>query len=144
MRGYKKLEEELVELTEQRPGVLKRMVEAREQGDLSENAGYHAAKEQLGFIDSRTKRLKLMLRLSEVVDSGGGGAVSFGNTVVADVDGRKMEFKIVSDLEADPAEQKMSDKSPIGSALLGKNVGDIAVVDIPDGKMKLKVLEIKN
>ncbi len=141
--GFDNLKDELANLITRRPDVLKRMVEAREQGDLSENAGYHAAREELGYIDSRTRQVKAMLRLADVVDGDGGGTVSFGDTVVADVDGSKMEFKIVSDLEADPAERKMSDKSPIGSALLGKAVGETAVVEIPDGRMKLKVLEIK-
>lgn len=141
--GFENLKDELTTLVARRPDVLKRMVEAREQGDLSENAGYHAAREELGYIDSRTRQVKAMLRLADVVDGDGGETVSFGDTVVADVDGSKMEFKIVSDLEADPAERKMSDKSPIGSALLGKLVGQTVVVEIPDGQMKLRVLEIK-
>ena len=142
--GYKNLEIELNELTGDRPGVLKRMVEAREQGDLSENAGYHAARERLGYIDSRIKQIKAMLRLAEVVDEARSSSVSFGHVVVVDLDGKRMEFKIVSDLEADPSQGKMSDKSPIGSALLGKNIGEVAAVDTPDGEMKLTVLEVKN
>ena len=142
--GYKNLEIELNELTGDRQGVLKRMVEAREQGDLSENAGYHAARERLGYIDSRIKQIKAMLRLAEVVDEARSSSVSFGHVVVVDLDGKRMEFKIVSDLEADPSQGKMSDKSPIGSALLGKNIGEVAAVDTPDGEMKLTVLEVKN
>ncbi len=141
--GHKQLVDELADLVEQRPGVLKRMVDAREQGDLSENAGYHAAKERLGYIDSRVRRLKIMIRLADVVSGEGGSAVSFGKTVTVEGENGKLEFTVVSDLEADPAKGKMSDKSPIGSAVLGKNVGDSAEISTPDGKSIFKIVEIK-
>src|SRR3989344_5845071 len=138
--GFEDLKNEYEELTKQRPGVLKRMVEAREQGDLSENAGYHAAKERLGYIDSRLRHLKLMIRFAEVVNSSDNGIVSFGNTVVVENDGQKLTYTVVSAQEADPLSGKVSDVSPVGSALLGKRVGDSATVEIPDGKMVLKIL----
>lgn len=141
--GYQKLLDEERELKDQRPGVLKRMVEAREQGDLSENAGYHAAKERLGYIDSRLRHLKIMIRFAEVVESTGKEVVSFGNTVVVDNSGSKMTYTIVSAQEADPSQGKVSDVSPFGKALLGKNVGDTATVETPDNKIPLKILEIK-
>lgn len=141
--GYQKLLEEERDLREQRPGVLKRMVEAREQGDLSENAGYHAAKERLGYIDSRLRQLKLMIRFADVVESASGSVVSFGNTVVVEDAGQKYTYIVVSAQEADPIEGKVSDVSPFGKALLGKRVGDIAAIETPDGSLSLKVLEIK-
>lgn len=141
--GHQQLKDELADLLAQRPGVLKRMVEAREQGDLSENAGYHAAKERLGYIDSRTKSLKIMIRLADVVAAGGSSTVAFGNTVVVVGDMGQMEFTIVSAMEADPAQGKMSDKSPIGAALLGKSVGDVLTIETPDGKTTFKVVAIK-
>lgn len=141
--GYQKLLDEELELKEKRPGVLKRMVDAREQGDLSENAGYHAAKEQLGYIDSRLRHLKLMIRFAEVVESANGSAVSFGNTVIVENAGQKYTYIVVSAQEADPIKGKVSDVSPFGKALLGKRVGDTATVVTPDNKMSLKIVEIK-
>ena len=140
--GFQKLVDEQKTLTERRPGVLKRMVDAREQGDLSENAGYHAAKEELGKIDSRLKVLKIMLRFADVVKAEGKSVVSFGNTVTVEVEGNQKDFTIVSALEADPLAGKMSDISPIGSALIGKKNGDVVNVDTPGGKVTYKILNI--
>lgn len=141
--GFQNLLEEQKTLTESRPGVLKAMVEAREQGDLSENAGYHAAKEKLGYIDSRLRSLKLMIRFADVVKGEDSKNVTFGNTVVIEgADGQKT-FTIVSAMEADPKEGKMSDKSPIGMALLNKKVGDTIEIDIPDGKVFFKIVDVK-
>lgn len=141
--GYQDLLDEQKQLTSDRPGVLKRMVEAREQGDLSENAGYHAAKERLGYIDSRLRHLKLMIRFAEVVSADGSDKISFGHTVVVENEGKTRQFTIVSDLEADPMNGKMSDKSPIGRALLGKKAGDLVEIDVPNGKSIFRVVELK-
>lgn len=129
---------------EARPGVLTRMVAAREMGDLSENAGYHAAKERLGYIDRRTRHLKLMLRFAEVVGAKGTDEVTFGSVVKVKNGETEIEFAIVSAMEADPMKLKVSDVSPIGKALLGKKPGEEAVIETPDGKMIYKVLEIKS
>lgn len=141
--GFDNLKKELDFLLERRPGVLTRMVAAREQGDLSENAGYHAAKEELGRIDRRTRELKIMIRFADVVDSHRAAIVDFGSVVTVEQDGQKSVFTIVSKLEADPVHGKVSDVSPIGSALLGAKVGDIVNVDIPDGKIAFKIIETK-
>lgn len=140
--GFEKLQEEQRQLVEKRPGVVKRLTAAREQGDLSENAGYHAAKEELGYIDSRLRMLKLLIRSADVVESSGSEEVSFGCTVkVSDGDSVR-NFTIVSGLEADPMNGKMSDISPIGSALIGKRVGDVVDILVPDGKVTYKIIEI--
>lgn len=141
--GFEKLKKELSELTDRRPGVLTRLVTAREQGDLSENAGYHAAKEELGKIDSRVRELKLMMRLAEVVQAKEANIVGFGNTVVINDGGNNLEFTIVSAQEADPMMGKISDSSPIGSALLGKKTGDTVCVYSPSGKTDYRIVEIK-
>lgn len=141
--GFDKLVAEERELKERRPGVLKRMVEAREQGDLSENAGYHAAKEQLNYIDNRTKHLKIMIRFAEVIESVGSSVISFGNTVEVENDGAKQTFVVVSAQEADPMQGKVSDVSPIGRALIGKSVGDEVTVETPDGHIVFKVVGIR-
>lgn len=141
--GYEKLGEEFRQLTEKRPQVLTRMVAAREQGDLSENAGYHASKEELGKIDSRLRELKLLMRFGRVVNSQGSDAVGVGSAVKVSRDQDTYEFDIVGQLEADPVHGKLSEVSPIGSALLGKNVGDEVEVQTPDGKIVYKILSIK-
>lgn len=141
--GFDNLKKELEELNAKRPGVLTRLVAAREQGDLSENAGYHAAREELGKIDSRVRELKLMMRLSQVVEAKGAEIVGFGNMVLINDGENDLQFTIVSAQEADPINGKVSDSSPIGSALLGKKMGDTARVYSPSGKADYKILKIK-
>ncbi len=141
--GYQKLGEEYRELTEKRPQVLSRMVAAREQGDLSENAGYHASKEELGKIDSRLRELKLLMRFGEIVDSKGADSVGIGSAVKVSKGNDTFEFNIVGRLEADPVHGKLSEVSPIGSALMGKTVDDEIEVETPDGIISFKILEIK-
>jgi len=141
--GFEKLKKELAELSERRPGVLTRLVAAREQGDLSENAGYHAAREELGKIDSRVRELKLMIRLAEVVQAKEADIVGFGNKVMINDGENNLEFTIVSAQEADPISGKISDSSPIGSALLGKKTGDTVSVYSPSGKADYRIVEIK-
>lgn len=141
--GFEKLKVEFQGLLDRRPGVLARLVAAREQGDLSENAGYHASKEELGRIDRRIRELKLLIRLGDVVDSTSGEIVSIGNLVKVQTGEDVAEFTIVGRLEADPARNRLSEVSPIGSALIGKKVGDDVEITIPQGKIVYKILSIK-
>lgn len=140
--GYEKLGLEYKQLTEKRPAVLARMVAAREQGDLSENAGYHASKEELGKIDSRLRELKILMRFGEIVDSKGSGTVGVGSSVKVSTGQDTYEFNIVGQLEADPVRGKLSEVSPIGSALLGKKAGDRVEVESPNGKTVYTVIAI--
>lgn len=142
-QGYADLKEEFTKLTERRPGVLTRMVQAREQGDLSENAGYHAGKEELGKIDSRLRQLKLILRFADVVKSNQQKFVQLGNTVTIKNQNVEATYTIVGALEADPAKNRMSDASPIGKALIGKVKGELVNIEIPDGTITYEVVEIK-
>ncbi len=141
-QGIDDLQNELLKLKSERPGVLTRMVEAREQGDLSENAGYHAAKDRLGFIDGRTRQLKELIRQAEVVRSSGNETVDFGSTVKISNETGELNFTIVSNLEADPSKGRLSDQSPIGSALIGKKVGETVQIQTPDGSTAYKVISI--
>lgn len=141
--GFEKLQRELEALKEKRPGVVTRLTAAREQGDLSENAGYHAAKEELGYVDSRINEIKFLLRFGEVVQSQGAETIQIGNSIVVESNGQKNEFSMVGNLEADPAQGKLSEVSPIGAALIGKKVGDSVQINIPDGTVTFKILEIK-
>ena len=141
--GFEKIKDEYQKLLEKRPQVLTRLVAAREQGDLSENAGYHASKEELGKIDRRLRELKLLIRYGQVVEPQTSDQVAVGNIVKVSSGADISEFKIVGRLEADPKSGKLSEVSPIGSALLGKKAGDEVKITIPDGKITFRILEIK-
>lgn len=146
--GLKKLEEELEYLkTVKRQEVAERIKQARAFGDLSENSEYDEAKNEQAFVEGRIATLEAMLRNAKVIDEEDitVDRVSIGCTVkVYDEDLKEeMEYTIVGSAEADPANMKISDESPVGKALLGHHVGDIVDVEVPDGIVKMKVLEIK-
>lgn len=140
--GYENLKKELEKLISRRPQVVINLTNAREQGDLSENAGYHAAKEELGQIDSRVKELKYLLRMGKVVADTKGASITFGSKVTVEVNGEKMQFQIVEELEADPAHGKISTSSPIGSALVNKKTGDQVSINTPAGKTLYRIKEV--
>ena len=140
--GFENLKKELENLLARRPQVVINLTNAREQGDLSENAGYHAAKEELGQIDSRTKELKYLLRVAKVVEDTNAQIVSFGSKVVLEANGKSQQFQIVEELEADPANGKISTSSAVGSAVIGKKVWDKVEVKTPSGKTIYKIVEI--
>lgn len=140
--GLEKLKAEQDKLTNKRPQVLERMTQAREQGDLSENAGYHAAKEELAFIDHRLRELKLLIRSANVIKTSQNSTVDLGSVVTLLTNGRKVVYTIVGNLEADPANGKLSQASPIGSALIGKKNGQKVEVEIPDGKIIYTITQI--
>lgn len=145
--GEKALRRELKQLKEgRRPALARKLKEAAAQGDLKENADYHDAKEQLGFIEGRVLQIEAILRNAIVVESGGGGdAVRIGSTVVIQEDGldEDEEYRIVGSAEANPRERKISEKSPIGSALLGQKLGEKVRVKTPDGVIQLKIVDIR-
>lgn len=141
--GFENLRQELQNLTAKRPQVLTRMVAAREQGDLSENAGYHAAKEELARLDYRIRELKMFIKHSEIIKWSQSKTVKPGATVAVETEGQIRQFTIVGNLEADPLKNKISLISPLGAALLGKKVGQMAAVKIPDGQINYKIKTIK-
>lgn len=141
--GIENLKKELDILIKRRPQVVINLSNAREQGDLSENAGYHAAKEELSQIDSRMRELKFLIRLAITPEKTISETVTFGTTVTVDDGTTKRKFTIVNALEADPKIGKMSDISPIGSALLNKKLGDIVTVESPNGKMTYKIISLE-
>ncbi|HHV73806.1 MULTISPECIES: transcription elongation factor GreA [Thermoanaerobacterium] len=145
--GLKKLEEELDYLKSvKRPEVAEKIKQARAFGDLSENSEYDEAKNEQAFIEGRIATIEAMLRNAQVIDEEDIAIdkVSVGCTVkVYDEDFKEeAEYTIVGSTEADPMNNKISDESPIGKALLGKKVGDTVSVEVPAGIIKLKVLEI--
>ena len=143
--GHEKLLGEYHELKEiKRKEAVERLAKARAMGDLSENSEYTAAREDLNFIDGRVAEIEEIIRNVELVgEKKVTDKVQLGTLVTVDSQGKKEEFKIVGELEADIAVGKISDSSPIGKALLGSKVGDMVSVIIPAGTVQYKVLKIK-
>ncbi len=146
--GLKKLEKELNDLkTVKRKEVAGKIKEARGQGDLSENAEYDSAKEEQAEIEARIIVLENMLRNAEVIDEDkiDKDSINVGNAVkILDLEfNEEFRYAIVGSAEADPVNGKISNESPLGSALLSHVVGDIVNVDAPDGVNKYKILEIE-
>jgi transcription elongation factor GreA len=146
--GYQKLQEELERLLKvDRPKNIKDIAEARAHGDLSENAEYHAAKERQSFIVGKIQELKTKLALAEVIDPSriNQSKVAFGAKVkVLDIEAdEEYVFTLVGADEADVRNGKISINSPVGRSLLGKEVGDTAIIKAPARTMEYEILEIK-
>jgi len=145
--GHRALDAELKRLkSEERPAVIQAISEAREHGDLSENAEYHAAKERQGWIEGRVAELEDKLARAQVIDVArlSGDTVKFGATVTLvdeDTDEESV-YKIVGEDEADVRERKISITSPIARALIGKSVGDSVEVAAPGGARAYEILEV--
>ncbi|MDR1776602.1 MAG: transcription elongation factor GreA [Desulfovibrio sp.] len=146
VRGYKKLEEELARLKEERPAIIQAIKEAREEGDLRENAGYDAAKERQGMAEARIKYIESRLALYQVIDLDklGGDKAGFGATVeVEDADsGAVKRFTILGPDEAEPSLGSISFLSPVGQALLGREAGDEVTVNIPRGSVTYEIISV--
>ena len=145
--GYLKLQEELDRLLKvERPKNIKNISEARAHGDLSENAEYHAAKEQQSFLEGRIQDLKTKLALADVIDPAkiSQNKIAFGAKVkVMDLDtDEKKTFRLVGPDEADVKSGRISISSPVGRALLNKEIGDIVNVKAPAKTMEYEILEI--
>ncbi len=146
--GLKKLEDELEELkTVKRKEVAKKIAEAREQGDLSENAEYDAAKAEQLEYENRIEEIEQILKYAEVVveDEVDLGKVSIGCKVkIMDLEyNDEMDFKIVGSTEADSLKGKISNESPVGKALIGKKTGDTVKVQTQSGTIKYRILNIE-
>lgn len=148
LRGAELLRQELKRLkSEDRPRVIKAIAEARSHGDLSENAEYHAAREQQGFIEGRIKQLEAELSHAQVIDVStlnAGSRVVFGaNVTLADVEsGEEKRYQIVGDLEADIKLGLIAISSPLARALIGKHEGDLVEIDAPAGKREYELVEV--
>lgn len=127
-----------------RPKLVERLAYARSQGDLSENADYQSAKEELEFLDGRIDELTEVTKTaSVVVNNGKAGGIDVGAKVTVKVDDTKIAFDIVGEWEADPVNKKISHKSPLGLALNGKKVGDKVEVEAPAGTIHYEILAIE-
>lgn len=145
--GHTKLREELTRLrTTERPAIVQAIAEAREHGDISENAEFHAAKERQGFIEGRIKDLEAKLALAEVIDPAklSGTRVSFGATVKLSntVTEEEVVYRLVGQDEANLAQGSISITSPLARSLLGKEVGDEVKVRSPGGERTYEVLDV--
>lgn len=142
--GYDELAAELTQLRDQkRPAGVARVQRAREFGDLSENAEYQAAREELNFIDGRIEELEDIVARAKVVPSQkSDGKVGLGCKVTVAANGLSQVFHVVGDWEANPAEKKISHDSPLGKALLGKKVGDKVEVEAPAGMVVYTIKKI--
>lgn len=149
VRGHQLLQEELKQLKSiDRPAVITAIAEARAHGDLRENAEYHAAKDQQGFIEGRIKDLEGKLSHLQVIDVttvNARGKIVFGSTVeLLDEDtGKEIVYKIVGEDESDIKTGMISYTSPIARALIGKNEGDIVTFSAPGGEKKYEVIEVR-
>lgn len=140
--GVAELQAELAELKEKLLEVIEAIKVARDQGDLSENAEYHAAKEEQERVDNRIAEVEYILANAEVVSKRAKSNVGIGNSVVLKSGAKTVTYHIVDSVEADPLESKISDESPIGKALMGKKVGDTVEINLPAGVKKYTVQEI--
>ena len=146
-KGFLRLEQELKNLKGvERPNIIAAIAEARSHGDLSENAEYSAAKEKQSFIEGRIQELEAVVSRAQVIDPAEvkGDVIRFGATVaVVDVDtDKENKYQIVGDYEADINENRISLSSPLGKALIGREVGDEVEYMAPGGKKTFEILEI--
>jgi transcription elongation factor GreA len=143
--GRKKLKDELEYLrTVRRPAVARQIHEAKEGGDITENAGYDEAKNEQAFVEGRIMTLEALLNQVEIITEGNRGeVVSLGSKVKVAEDGGDPEvFHIVGKAEADPGKGRISNESPLGRALMGRRKGDKVTVQTPDGPVVFRVLQV--
>lgn len=141
LADLKKEHKELVNV--KRPDVLSRVSQARSLGDLSENAEYVAAREDLSFIDGRIDELEELLKQAIIIsESHNNHMVKLGSKVTLHANGKKADYTVVGEWEADPTAKKISHKSPLGLALMGKRVGEKVEVEAPAGKVLYTVKSI--
>ncbi len=143
--GYAKIENELNDLKiNKRPEIVKALKEARALGDLSENADYDAARNDQSMLEAKIIKLENMLANAKIISNHDSECINIGSTVVISYvdDNDEVEYKIVGSLEADPLNNKISNESPIGNAIMGKKVGEIISVESPTGSYNIKINKI--
>ena len=145
--GELKLQEELKNLKLERPKITKAIAEAREHGDLKENAEYHAAREQQGLVEARIKDIEYKLANSEIIESDPSNdttEIVFGCSVeLLNIDDNsKIKYQLVGEDEADLSKNKISFNSPIAKGLIGKKVDDVITIIAPKGELNFKIIKI--
>ncbi len=142
--GYLEAETELNELKNvRRQEIIEAIKEARAQGDLSENADYDAARNEQAIVEAKIQELEYKLEHAEIIDNKNKNEVNLGSTVTISYDdGETEEYKLVGSMEADPFENKISNESPLGIALLKHKIGDVVEVASPNGGYNIKIEKI--
>ena len=141
--GKKELEAELDQLKARRGNIAEKIAEARDYGDLSENAEYDAAREEQGLVESRIAEIEDILMNAELIKGGSKTKVGLGSTVELKTGKKAVTYTVVGPVEANPIEGKISNESPIGEALFGKKVGDTATITTPKGEVTYEITAIK-
>ncbi|HET6747530.1 MAG TPA: transcription elongation factor GreA [Candidatus Saccharimonadales bacterium] len=141
--GKKELEIELEELKSRRGAIADKIAEARDFGDLSENAEYDSAREEQGLVESRIAEIEDILLNAELIKGGSKTKVSLGSKVELRTGKKTVHYTVVGPVEADPLEGKISNESPIGLALMGKKVGDKAAISTPKGEVEYEIVSIQ-
>lgn len=140
--GKKELELELEGLKSQRGAIAEKISNARDFGDLSENAEYDAAREEQGLVESRIAEIEEILLNAEIISGGSKTKVGLGSKVELKTGDNTKVYTVVGPVEADPLEGKISNESPIGAALFGKKVGDSATITTPKGELTYEIVKI--
>jgi transcription elongation factor GreA len=141
--GLEKLKQELHELkTVRRRESAAKIENAKALGDLSENAEYHEAKDELAFIEGRVQEIEQILKNVSLIETGSSTTVRVGSTIEVEASGKRKNYKIVGSSEADPIQGMISNESPLGSAFLGHNKGDEVEVTTPAGIQTYKIVSV--
>lgn len=141
--GYEKIEKDLTALREKREPTVLRLQAAREQGDLSENGAYKAARFELSDIDRNIRRLTYLLKDSVIREPRRDGVIGFASTVVLEKDGHRTTYTLVSKHESDPSAGKLSLEGPLGASLVGKKAGETASFTAPAGTMTYRIVDVR-
>jgi len=140
--GKKELEAELEKLKARRGEIAEKIAEARDYGDLSENAEYDAAREEQGLVESRVAEIEDILLNAELIKTSRKSTIGIGSKVELKNGNKKVNYHVVGPVEANPIEGKISNESPIGVALMGKKEGETVVVTTPKGDIKYNIVAI--
>lgn len=140
--GRTELEVELTELKSRRGAIAEKIAEARDFGDLSENAEYDSAREEQGLVESRIAEIEDILLNAEIIKAGSKTKVALGSKVELKTGDKTVVYCLVGPVEADPLEGKISNESPIGEALMGKKVGDTVTITTPKGETTYEIVKI--
>ena len=142
LEGKKELETELKALKSRRGEVAEKIANARDFGDLSENAEYDAAREEQGLLETRIADIEDIINNADIIKAGKKKTIDLGSKVELKIGAKSMTYTIVGPVEANPIEGKISNESPIGMALYGKKVGDSATISTPKGDVSYKIAQI--
>jgi transcription elongation factor GreA len=140
--GKKELEKELAELKSRRGAIADKIAEARDYGDLSENAEYDSAREEQGLVESRVAEIEDVLLNASIITASKSSSVKLGSKVELKTGKKSVTYHVVGPVEADPLGGKISNESPIGLALMGKKIGDTATITTPKGNIQYEVVKV--